>query len=104
MKNAIGQRDALRYETGFQKAGFISLILEYNLPANYIEQQIKILKNMTKKEMDALAKKWIRPDKLNMLLVGDKVRILPGLQKLGYEIVELNTEGKPAGGEVKKGF
>ena len=52
MKNAIGQRDALRYETGFQKAGFISRILDYNLPANYIEQQNKILKNITKNTRD----------------------------------------------------
>jgi zinc protease len=104
MKNAIGQRDALRYETGFQKAGFISRILDYNLPANYVEQQNKILKAITKKEIDDLAKKWINPDKLNMLLVGDKVRILPGLQKTGYEIVELNAEGKPVTTEAKKGF
>jgi zinc protease len=43
LKKAIGQRDALRYETGFQKAGFISRILEYNLPADYVDQQNKIL-------------------------------------------------------------
>jgi zinc protease len=96
MKNAIGQRDALQYETGFQKAGFISRILDYNLPANYIEQQNKILKNITKKEIDALAKKWIDPSKLNVLLVGDKVKILPGIQKMGYEIVELDVNGRPA--------
>jgi zinc protease len=103
MKNAIGQRDALRYETGFQKAGFISRILDYNLPANYIEQQNKILKNITKKEIDALAKKWIDPTKLNVLLVGDKVKILPGIQKMGYEIVELDVNGKPASA-AKLGF
>lgn len=101
MKSAIGQRDALRYETGSQKAGFIARILEFNLPANYVEQQNKILKNMTKSEIDALAKKWIDPDKLNIVLVGDKARILPGLEKFGYEIVELDTDGRPAG---KKGF
>lgn len=104
MKNAIGQRDALRYETGFQKAGFISRILDYNLPANYIEQQNKILQDITKKEIDALAKKWIDPSKLNVLLVGDKVKILPGVQKLGYEIVELDVNGKPAAGAAKLGF
>jgi zinc protease len=104
MKNAIGQRDALRYETGFQKAGFISRILDYNLPANYIEQQNKILKNITKKEIDALAKKWIDPSKLNVLLVGDKVRIMPGVQKMGYEIVELDVNGKPAAAGAKLGF
>jgi zinc protease len=26
-------------------------------------------------------------------LVGDKAKILPGLQKLGYEIVELDVDG-----------
>ena len=101
MKSAIGQRDALRYETGFQKAGFIRNILEYNLPANYTEIQQKILKNMTKKDIDALAKKYIDAGKLNMLLVGDKAKILPGLQKLGYPIVELDADGKPA---EKKAF
>ena len=49
---------------------------------------------MTKKDIDALAKKWIQPDKLNMLLVGDNAKILPGLQKLGYKIIELDADGK----------
>ncbi len=95
MKNAIGQRDALRYETGLQKAGFIRQILDYNLPANYTEIQQKILKSMTKKEIDALAKKYIDANKLNMLMVGDKAKILPGLKRLGYPIVELDVDGKP---------
>jgi zinc protease len=94
MKSAIGQRDALRYETGFQKAGFIRNILDYNLPADYTVQQAKIIKAITKKDIDALAKKWIQPDKLNMLLVGDKAKILPGLQKMGYKIIELDADGK----------
>ena len=99
MKSAIGQRDALRYETGFQKAGFIRNILEYNLPANYTEIQARILRSMTKEQIDALAKKYIDAGKLNMLLVGDKTKILSGLQKLGYPIVELDADGKP--GEKK---
>ncbi len=94
MKSAIGQRDALRYETGIQKAGFIRNILDYNLPVDYTVQQAKIIKAITKKDIDALAKKWIQPDKLNMLLVGDKAKILPGLQKMGYKIIELDADGK----------
>jgi zinc protease len=101
MKNSIGQRDALRYETGPQKAQFISRMLKYNLPPNYVETQLKILQSMKKKDIDALAKKWIQPDKLNMLLVGDKAKVLPGLQKMGYPIVELDIEGQPT---QKKGF
>jgi zinc protease len=100
-KSAVGQRDALRYETGAQKAGFISRILDYNLPANFVDQQNKLLAGATKKEMDELAAKWLHPDKINILLVGDKARILPGLQKLGYDITELDTDGNMV---QKKGF
>ena len=101
MKSSIGQRDALRYETGAQKAGFIGNILDNNLPADYVDQQNAIIKNITKEEINALAKKWITGDKMNVLVVGDKAKILAGLQKLGYEIVELDTDGKPV---EKKAF
>ena len=100
-KSAIGQRDALRYETGAQKAGFIARILAYNLPADYVDQQNKILAGISKKEIDGLAKKWVQPEKINILLVGDKAKILPGLQKSGYEIIELDSDGKSV---QKKGF
>ena len=93
-KKAIGQRDALQYETGIQKANFISRILEYGLPKDFVEKQNKILGSMTKQEVDALAKKWIDADKMNILLVGDKAKILPGLKKFGYEIIELDSDGK----------
>ncbi|HSU28461.1 MAG TPA: pitrilysin family protein [Chitinophagaceae bacterium] len=101
MKNAIGQRDALRYETGIAKAQFIGNILNYNLPANYTDLQQKILKAITKKEINAMAKRYVDATKLNMLLVGDKALILPGLQKLGYPIIELDADGKPV---EKKAF
>ena len=65
MKNSLGQRDARSYETGIQKANFIRRILDYNLPANYIDQQNKILANLTKKEVDAFAKKMLAPVKMN---------------------------------------
>ena len=94
MKSSLGQRDALTYETGFQKASFIGRILEYNLPADYVDQQNKILANMTKEEIDALAKKWIDPAKMNILLVGDKAKVLEGVKRLGYPIVELDADGK----------
>jgi zinc protease len=101
MKSSIGQRDALRFETGFQKAGFIGNILDNNLPADYVDQQNKIVASITKTEIDALAKKWITEGRMNVLVVGDKAKILPGLQKLGYEIIELDVDGKPV---EKKAF
>jgi zinc protease len=102
MKNAIGQSDALRYETGPQKAAFIRRILDYNLPANYVDQQNKVLKGMTKEQMLDMAKKYIDPAKMNILLVGDKTKILENIKKLGYEVVELDADGNKVDG--KKAF
>jgi zinc protease len=102
MKSAIAQSDARAYETGFQKAAFIGRILEYNLPANYIEQQNKILKSMTREQIKANSNRFIQPDKMNILLVGDKAKIYDGVKKLGYEIVELDADGKKV--NAKKEF
>jgi len=93
MKNSLGQRDALLYETGLQKAGFIRRILDYNLPANYVDQQNKILANMTKSEIDALGKKLLKTDKMFVLLVGDKAKILEGVKKTGYTVIEMDVDG-----------
>jgi len=93
MKSAIGQRDALQYETPGQKSGFVARLLEYNLEGDYVTTQNKILTMMNKAEIDQLAKKWLQTDKMNILLVGDKVKILPGLQKFGYDIIELDSDG-----------
>jgi zinc protease len=69
----------------------------YDLPADYVDQQNKILKNISKDEINALSAKWIHPDKMNILLVGDKAKILPGLKRLGYDIMELTVDGKMKG-------
>jgi zinc protease len=97
MRGAIGQSEALRYETGPQKAAFIRRILDYNLPANYAALQNQILKGMTKDQMLAFSKKYLNPDKMNILLVGDKAKILEGVKKLGYDIVELDADGNLSG-------
>jgi zinc protease len=93
MKSAIGQFDALRYETPGQKAQFIRRILDYNLTGNYTQVQNKLLNSITKAEIDKQTKKYIQPDKMNILLVGDKAKIYDGVKKLGYDIVELDADG-----------
>ena len=93
MKSAIGQRDALRYETGAQKAVFIGRILDYDLPANYVDIQNKILQASKPEELKATANKYIKPEQMNILLVGDKATILDNVKKLGYEVVELDADG-----------
>ena len=95
MQSSIGQADARNYETGGQKAAFIGRIIQYDLPEDYVKTQIGILNSISKDEIDALAKKYLDTDKMNIVLVGDKKKILPGLQTMGYEIVELNADAEP---------
>ena len=95
MKNSIGQSDARNYETGNQKAAFVYRILTYDLPANFVEQQTKILNTITPAELDKIAKRYYDLDKMRILLVGDKDVIMPGIKDMGYEIIELDANGNP---------
>ncbi|SIT81607.1 M16 family metallopeptidase [Pontibacter indicus] len=97
MKNSIGQSDARQYETPAQKANFLGRILRYDLKKDYVSKQTQILNNMTKQEIDALAAKHLPADKMHIVVVGDKKTVLPELQKLNYELVELDTNGNPVG-------
>jgi zinc protease len=94
-QSALGQRDALLYETPLQKAGFIRRIMDYDLPADFVDTQNKILATMPKSEIDRLAAKWVKTDAVNILLVGDKTKILPAIAHFGYEVTELTPDGTP---------
>ncbi|MCC9167633.1 M16 family metallopeptidase [Pontibacter harenae] len=97
MKNSIGQADARKYETPRQKAGFLGQIIEYNLNKDFVKKQTNILQNITKQEIDALAAKNLPVDNMHIIVVGDKKTVLPKLQQLNYEIIELDTDGNPIG-------
>jgi zinc protease len=101
-KKSISLSDALKYETLRQKAGFLKRIMDYDLDKGYVKRQSDILKGLTKGELDALAKKYIESDRMLILLVGDKKSILPGISKLGYEIVELDMSGNPVQADANK--
>ena len=92
-KNAIGLSEAREYETPRQKLGFLSRILTYNLDEGFVDLQNDILANISKEDVDALAKQHLNMDEMIIVIVGDKKAITPGLKDLGYKIVELDDEG-----------
>jgi zinc protease len=104
-KKSLTQSDALRYETIFDKAGFLNQIAYYNLPTDYIDQQNKTLQEITKQEIDALAKEMLAIEKMVIVVVGDKDKIKTNLDKLdfggqpgyksplgSYKVIELKPE------------
>ncbi len=94
LKSAVSQSEALKYETVMQKAGFVGNILKHDLKASYLKEQENILSTMTLNDYATYAKRLLNLDKMNIVLAGDKARIAPGLKKMGYEIIELDAEGK----------
>jgi zinc protease len=104
-KSSIGQRDALKYETGGQKAGFLRQIITYNLSKDFVKKQTEILNATTKEEINALAKKHLKADNMYIVVVGDASSVRPGLARLGYPIVEVDSKGNPVNlsqEEIKK--
>ena len=90
LKSSIGQKDALKYEAGYQKAGFLNTVLRFGLETNYTDKQTEILNNLSKADVNALAAKYIDPSKMAIVIVGDKSVIYEGLSKLPYEIEVVN--------------
>ncbi|OGX87870.1 peptidase M16 [Hymenobacter lapidarius] len=94
VQSSIGQSDALKYETGQQKAGFLARLVEYDLKPTYVQEQTEILKNMKKEDVQAIAKQYLPADKMYIVVVGDEKQ-LPSLQALGYPVVQMDMDGKP---------
>jgi zinc protease len=88
-KTSIGESEALKYETNAQKAGFIKRILDYKLDPDFTQKQTQILNNISKAEINELAKKHLPYDKMIIVVVGDKSLVFENLKKLGYEVIEL---------------
>jgi zinc protease len=93
MRKAIGQRDALRYETPAAKLGLLGDILRYDLPLDYRTQQKDLLQETSRETLNGLAARLIRPDAMAVVVVGDQATIRPVLEALGMPITELDEDG-----------
>ena len=93
-KNVTLRSNARRFETLRALRGMISDIALYGLPFNYIEEEEEIVRSMTKERHNELAKKYIDPDLMTYLIVGDAKTQLNGVRSLGYgEPVLLDKNG-----------
>jgi len=94
-KNAIGQSEALDYETPGQKSRLLRQIIEYDLDRDFVSRQQQIINNLTVERVNALAQEHLPVEEMVLVVVGDKMLIEDSLVDLGYNIVELDTEGQP---------
>lgn len=94
-RSAIGQSDALNYETPGQKAGFLGRMLRYALPGDFVKQQSDIINTISKAQIDALARERLPFARMSMLVVGDMSVVGESLAQLGYPMVTLDSAGLP---------
>ena len=79
----------------------LTFYVHYDLNKDFVDKQNEIIKNITKEEINGLAKDKLPVDKMNILVVGDKASVKPGLAQMGYEIVELDTKGNVVKDDTK---
>jgi len=95
-KNVTLKSNARRFETLGALRGMISNIATYDLPFDYIKDQEDIVRNMTVESHNELVKKYIRPNEMIYLVVGDAATQLDGMKSLGFgDPILLDTDGNP---------
>jgi zinc protease len=75
---------ARSFETLGAKLNMLSNITEYGYDDNYAKQREEIVKALTVEDMKALAEKYINPNQMIYLVVGDAATQLDKLEQLGF--------------------
>jgi zinc protease len=84
IKNCMILSNALRFETNESLLGMLSTMSKYGLPDDYIKKEENVIKGMTIEEHKAITDKYIVPDKMYYVIVGDAATQLKPLEKIGF--------------------
>ena len=82
-KSALVKSNALEFETLGALLGMLNTIAKYGFPDDYIKKEEEIATGMTLEQHSELAQKYIQPDKMIYLVVGDAATQMKELKKLG---------------------
>jgi len=83
------------FEANSGTAGALSDIFLYNLSRDYYEKLPDRLNAVTAEDAEAAAKKYLRPDEMILICVGDRAKIEPDLLKLDLGAIEIrDPDGK----------
>jgi len=74
----------------------------YELPDDYFNNIIQRVRAVTMQDVTRVANRYLTPDKMAVLVVGDRKTIEPGLRSLdevGVTLTLLDTEGQQVPGD-----
>jgi zinc protease len=73
-------------------------MVNYGLPADYWSRYAGDVRSLTEAQLNTAAKKFIHPDEVIWIVVGDLRRVEKGIRELGFgEVIRLNADGEPIG-------
>jgi zinc protease len=84
IKNCMILSNALRFETNGSLAGMLATMAKYGFPQDYIKREESVIRNMTIEEHKAITDKYIIPDSMYYIVVGDAATQLKPLEKIGF--------------------
>lgn len=84
-KNVLTGQFSQSLEQPGTVAGFALNIARYKLPADYYEKYLERLQSVTAEEVQAMAQKYIRPDRAHVLVVGNKEEVADRLKQFASD-------------------
>jgi predicted Zn-dependent peptidase len=98
-KQAIVRGYPRGFETPDQIANQLELIVTYDLPDTYFNSYIERVQAVTLEDVNRVANRYLQPDRMAVVIVGDRKAIEQGLRTLdgfGERISFVDNEGRPA--------
>ena len=83
-KDALLKSNARQYESLWSLQGMLQDISMYKLPFDYLTKQQEVTESMTLEEHQMLAQKYIQPQNMYYVVVGDAATQLEPLKSLGF--------------------
>jgi zinc protease len=89
-----------RWETNGNIAGALNEIVSFGLPDDYWSTYADSINRLGIADVSAAAIKYIQPDNVAWVVVGDRAQIEPALAELGFDSIRLiDTDGNPVASE-----
>jgi predicted Zn-dependent peptidase len=99
MRGALLGSRSLRFESTGYLLGQSRDIWLYGLPDDWVTGYPDKVRGVTLQSANDAWKRWINPDQLTILIVGDVATIRPGLEALGLPISQVDVNGEPVGAQ-----
>jgi zinc protease len=71
-----------QFETSTQVAGHLGELLTFGLPLDYFSGYARRIRAVTSKDVQRVARAYIRPDSLSIVVVGDLAKVRAGIEAL----------------------